>query len=148
MPPQGTPSDISDAIFARRLRQVREAARLTQQELADVMASTGNKIHRSTVGKIENGERPVTVGEAVQLAGILGVPLMDLVTERCADSESEQVRRARIRAQAHVRALQHDMAKHAEQLASTQALYGAAEAKLRAAQRDLARLGGALPLEG
>src|ERR1700722_2997434 len=100
---QGPPSDFSDAIFARRLRAVREASGMTQQQLADAMASTGNKIHRSTIGKIESGDRPVTIGEAVQLAGILGVDLAELVTEHTLDP--------RVEARVKVRALQHEAAK-------------------------------------
>lgn len=90
MPSPGTPSGISDAIFARQLRRVREAAKLTQQQLADVLASTGNKIHRSTIGKIENGDRPVTVGEATQIAEILGVDLAALLTEPPADLDKQE----------------------------------------------------------
>jgi transcriptional regulator with XRE-family HTH domain len=71
--------DVIEATFARRLREVREAAGMTQQDLADLMRSTGNKIHRSTIGKIECGGRTVTIGEAVQLAAYLEVDLAGLV---------------------------------------------------------------------
>lgn len=91
--PQGVPSNISDAIFARRLRSIREQADMTQQQLADAMARTGSRIHRSTIGKIENGDRPVTVGEAVQIAGIFGVPLTELVRLRSNSQEMNEVDR-------------------------------------------------------
>ena len=48
----------ADAAFGRRLRYLREQAGLTQQQLADVMREAGAKMHRSTIGKIEAGERP------------------------------------------------------------------------------------------
>ena len=78
-------SDVLDAIFARRVSEARHAAGLKQQDLADLMASTGNKIHRSTIGKIEAGDRVVSIGEAVQLAAFLETDLAELVTERGRD---------------------------------------------------------------
>src|ERR1700733_1136938 len=80
-----TSQDVSsefDAIFARRLRDFRTIAGLTQQQMADRMQVAGyDNIHRSTIGKIESSDRPVSLGEAVSFARILGVDLDDLVTE-------------------------------------------------------------------
>ena len=73
---------FSDAMFARRLSQVRRAAGITQQELADRMtAATGHKMYRSAIAKTENGYRSVPVGEAVQFAKCLDVPFTMLMTE-------------------------------------------------------------------
>jgi transcriptional regulator with XRE-family HTH domain len=141
--PQAMPSDFSDAIFARRLRAVREASGMTQQELADAMAATGNKIHRSTIGKIESGDRPVTIGEAVQLAGILGVGLAELVT----DTGQDEAHRARVEAQVKVRHLQHLAAKRDEQAREAQLVYQFTLESLREARQELAALGGELPPE-
>ena len=58
----------SDAILARRLRALREAAQLTQRQLADRMAGAGYQMHQTTIAKIESGDRPVTIGEAVAAA--------------------------------------------------------------------------------
>ena len=50
----------------------------------------GYKMHQSTVAKIESGERPVSIGEAVQLAEVLGVDLGELTTERPGDHRTGQ----------------------------------------------------------
>lgn len=70
-----------DAIFAQRVRVLREAAQLTQRQVADKMTFAGYRMHQTTIAKIEAGERPVYVGEAVALAGVLGVGIGDLITE-------------------------------------------------------------------
>jgi transcriptional regulator with XRE-family HTH domain len=143
------PSDFSDAVFARRLRDLREASGLTQQQLADVMASTGNKIHRSTIGKIESGDRPVTVGEAAELAGILGVGLAELVTDPGlgpGPHTVEQVRqhrahRARVEAEVRVRGLHHEAERRRQDLAAAQARYDDAMQSLEQARQRLSGLG-------
>lgn len=142
---QGPPSDFSDSIFARRLREVRQQADVTQQQLAARMTQVGHKLHRSAIAKIELGERPVTIGEAVQLAGILGVPLMELVTDRGAATEGERKHAARVEAQITVRSLQHEAAERHKLLEEQNVLYENALARLEAAQRRLRELGGELP---
>lgn len=142
---QGAPSDLSDAIFARRLRATREASGMTQQQLADAMASTGNKIHRSTIGKIESGGRPVTIGEAVQLAGILGVDLAVLATELPDDLWERRAHLARVEAQVRLRSLQHEAAERHRLMEEARLLYEDAERRIKRAERDLAALGGELP---
>jgi len=79
---QQTPSGDADAEFGWRLRHLREQAGLTQQQLAGVMRAAGSKMHRSTIGKIEAGERVVSVGEAAQFADVLGIGLTQLITMR------------------------------------------------------------------
>lgn len=74
-------SQFSDSIFARRLREVRTAAGITQQQLAGQMAETGHRMYHSTIAKIEAEDRLVTIGEAVRFAAILGVPLAELISE-------------------------------------------------------------------
>ena len=61
----------SDIIFARRLRQFRLHASLTQQHLADQMTTVGHHMANSTISNIESGRRLVTIGEAVQFAATL-----------------------------------------------------------------------------
>jgi transcriptional regulator with XRE-family HTH domain len=139
------PSDFSDATFARRLRLVREAAGMTQQQLADAMAATGNKIHRSTIGKIESGGRPVTIGEAVQLAGILGIPLELLVTEPSPDTWERRAHLVRVEAQVRLRGLKHEAAERHRLLEEARVLYEDTERRIKRAERDLAALGGELP---
>jgi transcriptional regulator with XRE-family HTH domain len=142
---QGPPSGLSDSIFARRLREVRQQAGVTQQQLAARMTEVGHKLHRSAVAKIELGERPVTIGEAVQLAGILGVPLMELVTDRGAATELERQHAARVEAQIAVRSLQHEAAERHKLLQEQEILYANVVDRLKAAQQRLRELGGELP---
>jgi transcriptional regulator with XRE-family HTH domain len=142
---QGPPSDLPDSIFARRLREVRQQAGVTQQQLAARMTEVGHKLHRSAVAKIELGERPVTIGEAIQLAGILGVPVMELVTDRGAATELERQHAARVEAQIAVRSLQHEAAERHKLLEEQQILYDNVVGRLKAAQQRLRELGGELP---
>jgi transcriptional regulator with XRE-family HTH domain len=61
----------SDSIFGSRLRYSREAAKLTQETLADSMQSRGFDFSQATIYKIENGKRKVSIGEALALAEIV-----------------------------------------------------------------------------
>ena len=81
--------DDYDKIFARRFQELRQLAAVTQLMIAEQMQAAGYpNIHRSTVGKIENADRPVTVGEAVVLARIIGVDLEMLLSDP-ADGDDE-----------------------------------------------------------
>lgn len=140
--PHGTPSDFSDAIFARRLREVRQTAGVTQQQLADRMTAVGHKMHRSAIAKIEVGDRPVSIGEAVQFAGQLGTTLMDLVTDTRSDSPAERLHHKRVEAMIRVRSLQHEAAERHKYLYEAQVLYENTVERLKTAERSLAELGG------
>jgi transcriptional regulator with XRE-family HTH domain len=144
--PQG-PAETSDEIFARRLRALRETAGLTQQQLADRMSAAGNRMHRSAVAKIESGDRMVSIGEAMQLAVVLGIDLADLVTDRATHAENEKIHRARVVAQAKVRDLQYQLAQRTKLLQDDQLLLENTADQLKAAEKDLADLGGELPPE-
>jgi transcriptional regulator with XRE-family HTH domain len=136
---QGPPSDSSDLIFARRLRAARKQAGVTQKQLADRMADCGHRMLQSTVAKIESGERPVSIGEAVQLAGVLGASLMDLVTDETAgrqEKEYRQLAEARIK----VRSLEYETAERDKLLQEAQFLYEHAVDQLEQAQRELSTL--------
>jgi transcriptional regulator with XRE-family HTH domain len=60
--------------FGARLKELREKAGLTQGALA-ALAGT----HFTTVGKLENDERSVSLRLALALANALGVSVADLV---------------------------------------------------------------------
>lgn len=65
----------ADEAFAVNLRQAREDAGLSQEAVAQEMRERGFRFHQTTVNKIETGERKVPVGEATELAAVLGIPL-------------------------------------------------------------------------
>jgi transcriptional regulator with XRE-family HTH domain len=68
-------------IFAQQLRAVRERRRWNQQQLADRLAHLGEPIDRSTIAKIENGSRQVSLDEALRFAAALEVSPVHLFTD-------------------------------------------------------------------
>lgn len=68
------------AAVAYRVRQLRERRGLTAQELADLMNGQGIAWKRSTVAKLENGNREsVTLQEWLTLAVVLNVAPLHLL---------------------------------------------------------------------
>jgi transcriptional regulator with XRE-family HTH domain len=137
---QDPPSDFADSIFARRLRAIRKQAEVTQKLLADRMAARGHKMLQSTVAKIESGERPVSIGEAVQFAEVLGVDLGELITERARDPVRDRALQERDEARVRVRNLQHLAAERHRGLEEAQFLYEHTAEQLEQAQRELSSL--------
>lgn len=70
--------DEAEAMFALNLREARERMSLSQADLAKRMSALGFRWHQATVYKVENGDRPVKLGEALALAEMLQVPLREL----------------------------------------------------------------------
>jgi transcriptional regulator with XRE-family HTH domain len=60
--------------FAERAKDLRAARHWSAQELAN-----RSGVSRVAISKIENGGRGVPLGDAVALAGALGVPLTDMI---------------------------------------------------------------------
>lgn len=60
-----------DDQFGEALRIARQAKSVTQEELAAALESMGVKLSQATIGKIERGERKVTVGESHALSRAL-----------------------------------------------------------------------------
>jgi transcriptional regulator with XRE-family HTH domain len=120
-----------DVVFGRRLHDLREQAGLTQQQLADMMRAAGSKMHRSTIGKIEAGERVVSIGEAAQFAEVLDLKLTDMLT----------VGHGRlVPAHLAVRALEHRAAAYEKQRDEAQILLDDTLAKLEDARARLEEL--------
>ncbi|GAA4525616.1 hypothetical protein GCM10023160_18800 [Brachybacterium paraconglomeratum] len=70
------------AMFARRLREERKAAGLTQVGVGELISRRlGVTIDGTAVTRIERGERSVKLEEAVAAAQALGVPLAALVSD-------------------------------------------------------------------
>jgi len=62
-----------DQNIAANLRTYREAASISQEDLAQRMADRGFGFSQATIWKIETGQRPVRASELIALAGSLGV---------------------------------------------------------------------------
>lgn len=78
-----TPPHItdSDRVFAQNVKRARLAADLRQDELAAILETRGFSFHPTVIGKVERGERRVSIGEAAAMADSLGVALADLIEE-------------------------------------------------------------------
>jgi transcriptional regulator with XRE-family HTH domain len=61
-----------DAFFAANLRAAREAAGLSQEALAAKMAAAGHPMRQQVIARVEAGQRPVRLGEAIALAEAVG----------------------------------------------------------------------------
>lgn len=70
------------------LKQLREQAELTQQQLADRMTTSGYAISRQTIGDIENGKSRLSGVRADYIANALGVTRRRLL-HLCEPTESE-----------------------------------------------------------
>lgn len=75
-----TEQTSAEAAFAANLRSARAARGLTQAQVAEGMARAGFKWHPPTVYKVENGERQIQFGEALELASILGLGIDEMAT--------------------------------------------------------------------
>lgn len=72
----------AESRFAVRLRALRQAKGLTQLEVAERMNEQGFTWHQTTVAKTERADRPLRLNEVEALALALGVPVVDLITDR------------------------------------------------------------------
>jgi transcriptional regulator with XRE-family HTH domain len=68
-------TETADERLGRNVRLLRERAAVSQRQLAEAMAERGHSWHQQTVGRVEDGARPVRFAEAEDLAAILGAPL-------------------------------------------------------------------------
>jgi transcriptional regulator with XRE-family HTH domain len=69
-----------DETFGRRVREERERRRMPQQHIATVLGAIyGFTWHQTTVAKVEAGERPVKLAEALAISYVLEVPLDELI---------------------------------------------------------------------
>jgi transcriptional regulator with XRE-family HTH domain len=69
-----------DANIAANVRAYREAAGMSQEELAQQMADRGFPFTQATVWKVERGQRPVRAGELIALGDIFGRILVTNLT--------------------------------------------------------------------
>ena len=137
---QDPSSDLADSIFARRLRAVRTQAGVTQKQLADRMAAAWVQDAPEHRGEDRVRRAASTIGEAVQLAEVLGVDLGELTTERPRDPVRDRALQERAEARIRVRSLQHLAAERHKELEVAQFLYEHAAEQLEQAQRELSSL--------
>lgn len=83
-----------------RIRVVREAQGMSQQDVADQVADHGVRWHQTTVAKVEAGERELRLSEAVAVADVLGVEVAVLVGADHDDTAEAQGRAAELDAMA------------------------------------------------
>jgi len=62
--------------FGARVREIRVAAGLSQEELAERAS-----LHRTYIGSVERGERNLAIGNCYALADALNVPLRELLDD-------------------------------------------------------------------
>lgn len=66
--------------FRARLVQLREAQNVSQRDLVSELATRGITLHQSGISLIENGQREISLDEAVAITQILRVPLELMVS--------------------------------------------------------------------
>lgn len=65
--------------FGRAVRELRESRGLSQTQLAEGLATNGVRwFHQVTIGRLENAQRPTSIGEAYAIADFFGVDLHEM----------------------------------------------------------------------
>lgn len=73
-------SPDTDKVFGRRVERLRERHEWSQTELARKMKEKGfSAFHQTTISRVEKGERPVRLGEAVAFSEIFNRPLESML---------------------------------------------------------------------
>lgn len=115
--------------FARRLRENREAAGLSQTELARRLTDRlGTAVPSTAVTKMENDTRSVKIDEAVAIAEVLRVPLLRMLGDDEDDRDAE------------IRHAQYDVDNAEVLLRAAQEELGRREAELERANARLEEL--------
>lgn len=73
-------------IFREQLRACRERKGWKQRHLAERLTELGDKVHQTAVAKIENGEKKVTLDQAIEIAAALDVSPLALFLPRDDDA--------------------------------------------------------------
>lgn len=80
---EGNPKAVfgnPEAVLADRIRRARETAGMTQPQLAErLYQQSGIKLDPTAITRMERGNRTIRLNEAVHLAAILDIKLLDLV---------------------------------------------------------------------
>lgn len=70
---------LPEHVFAQRVRQLREAAKLSQAQLAAKLTAEGTKFDPSAITRLEKGTRMIRLNEAVAIADTFGVKLEEML---------------------------------------------------------------------
>ena len=81
-PPDGRPD--AEKLAGHRLRQLRTARNWPLREVAERMKAFGYNWHMTVVAKIETGQRPLRLNEALDLVALFGVRLEELLLDTAA----------------------------------------------------------------
>lgn len=79
------PSRMMTQILADNIRAFRRAKKISQEDLADMC-----NLHRTYVGSVEREERNVTLSTLEVIAGVLGVDVPKLLTERGIEDDDKK----------------------------------------------------------
>lgn len=80
-------------LAARNIKALREQLKLSKRELAELVSDYGVKMYPTTVSRIENGEQPVKLNEAIALSKVFVVPLEQLAENEVVPNERDTVAR-------------------------------------------------------
>jgi transcriptional regulator with XRE-family HTH domain len=69
------PSDL----FARRLRDLRDARGWSQRDFADELARLGSPTDRAIIARVETGQRGISLDEAILFAAVIGTSLENMI---------------------------------------------------------------------
>jgi transcriptional regulator with XRE-family HTH domain len=125
-------------VFRRRLREMRIQRELTQADVAEMLQPLF-PMHRSAIAKIESGDRPVLLGEAVALAWYFRVPLDEMLSDP--EPTKRELREVeRLMAQAKVHEVEREVAYWAKKADDARLLMENAQARLEGTRQGLAEL--------
>jgi|SRR5699024_10176739 len=82
----------TDARIGKRLGELR--GEMSQASLAAAMAERGHKWSQATVWSVESAKRPLRLAEALDVAGVLGVEVADLLQSTAAGEVIDGLRSA------------------------------------------------------
>jgi transcriptional regulator with XRE-family HTH domain len=121
-------SSLPGPIFARRLRDERGRAGVSQAALADHLTATlYHRVDASAISRMEKGDRPARLDEAVVIAEKLGVPLATLLRDRDAIDE-------------RIDELRSQLSEYVWRLDQAKGEFESAQASIDATERAIAEL--------
>ena len=133
-----------EAVFSARLRDAREAAGMTQAELAALVSERhGIQLDPMTVLRMEKGRRRITLNEAVAVADVLGIRLFDLllpVTAMMASAHPDRRRKDAERLAGELEKLDGQLAQTEADTARSRAKAGELRRRRNEVQVELAAL--------